>query len=100
LTYQIEIEPEAERQIRAFTAFYRGKIRSQIYRQLEHEPHVLSKHRKLRRNDSTYPWHLRIDDHRAMYTIESNVVRVLAIGVKIGNKLLIDGKEWKVDDEG
>lgn len=45
------------------------------------------------------PWELRINNLRVFYEIvsdEANVVRILAVGEKKGNKLFIAGKEIKL----
>ncbi len=61
-----------------------------------HEPLTETRNRKPLRPNPVAPWELRVGDLRVFYEVaadEPNVVRVLAVGRKRGNTLLIAGKE-------
>jgi hypothetical protein len=61
-----------------------------------HEPLVETRNRKPLRPNPIAPWELRIQNLRVFYDVpieEPNVVRILAVGMKEGNKLFIAGKE-------
>lgn len=40
-------------------------------------------------------WELKVDDYRVFYDINEtqNIVRIIAVGLKQHNQLIIDGKE-------
>jgi len=63
---------------------------------LSHEPLTETANRKtLRTNSLDSPWELRIGQFRVFYAVntEANVVRIIAIGHKVHNRLFIQGKE-------
>lgn len=52
--------------------------------------------RKALRPNPLAPWELRVGEARVFYDVTtkgSNVVSVVAVGVKSGNRLMIGGKE-------
>ena len=62
--------------------------------QLSHEPLVETRNRKELRPNPIAPWELRVRHLRVFYEVaEPNVVTILAIGEKRGNKLYIEGEE-------
>ena len=70
-----------------------------IEEQLGYEPLRETRNRKLLRPNPIAPWELRIGNLRVFYEVviqESDVVRVLAVGRKEGNLLIIAGKEVKL----
>ena len=54
-----------------------------------------TRHRKLLRENPLADWELRVGRFRVFYDVDAanRLVRVLAVGVKAGNKLLIGGEE-------
>jgi mRNA-degrading endonuclease RelE of RelBE toxin-antitoxin system len=67
--------------------------------QLQHEPFRETRNRKRLRPNPLAPWELRVGTVRIFYEADSetaDLVNVLAIGVKKGNRLLIADKEMKI----
>ena len=64
--------------------------------QLVHQPAVETRNRKPMRPNPLGPWELRIGDLRVYYDVQEEpekVVTVLAVGIKIGNRVFIGGEE-------
>ena len=96
MAYQIELSPQAEEHLAGFTARHQAIIVSAIETQLRHQPGVETRNRKRMRPNQLAPWELRIDNFRVYYDIQTRpalLVLVLAVGVKIGNRVFIGGKE-------
>jgi hypothetical protein len=71
--------------------------------QLRHEPELPTRRRKRMRSNPVAPWELRIGDYRVFDDIEpadvetsSLELAVLAIGLKIGNRVWIGGEEHEL----
>ncbi|MBI4560062.1 MAG: type II toxin-antitoxin system RelE/ParE family toxin [Candidatus Hydrogenedentes bacterium] len=78
------------------TARDRSIIFDEIAEQLSYQPLVEMKNRKPLRPNPIAPWELRIGKLRVFYEVVSgqpNVVRILAVGKKERNRLLIGGQE-------
>lgn len=96
MVYSIEFAESVKEQLWALPARQRALILDSIEKQLVHEPLTETRHRKPMRPNPLAPWELRVGNQRVFYEVvagEPNVVRILAIGEKKGNKLLIAGKE-------
>ena len=68
-------------------------------RRLKDEPFRETRNRKRLRPNPLAPWELRVGALRVFYEPDgelSDVVNVLAIGVKKGNRLFIGEKEIKI----
>ena len=81
-------------------AKYDGLIRDKILEQLQFEPGVETKNRKPLRQPAVFgaQWEIRFgpdNRFRVQYDIdeERNVVEILAVGSKDGNRLIIGGDE-------
>jgi hypothetical protein len=66
--------------------------------QLSHQPTIETRNRKPMRPNPLAPWELRVENLRVYYEVKGgseneNVVSMLAIGVKDGNRVLLGGKE-------
>ena len=64
-----------------------------------HEPLAETRNRKPLRPNLLAPWELRVGELRVFYEVagdQYDVVRILAVGQKKGNRLLIAGKEVKI----
>src|SRR5262245_174045 len=86
--------------LRAIEVKYRPLIRAQIREQLEFEPDVETKNRKPLRVPAPFgaTWDVRIGPNNrfgVLYVIdaEARTVRIMAIGEKKRERLLIGGKE-------
>jgi mRNA-degrading endonuclease RelE of RelBE toxin-antitoxin system len=93
---RIEISPDAVRQFRALRAHDRALVKEQIREQLgESEATQPTRNRfRLRRPSRFADYELRIRDWRVFYRVVENTVRVVLIGRKRGNYLVIDRKRF------
>jgi len=67
-----------------------------IERHLTQQPLKETRNRKLLRPNPLAPWELRVENLRIFYEVhweQPKTVRILAIGIKQGNKLLIGGED-------
>jgi len=73
-------------------------IFNQTEEQLTHQPHVETRNRKRLRPNQVAEWELRIDKYRVFYDVDAaaNAVEVKMVGYKAGNKLFVQGKEYKL----
>jgi mRNA-degrading endonuclease RelE of RelBE toxin-antitoxin system len=97
MAFEIEFSADAERHLKQFTARERKVVLDAVEQQLEHQPTVPTRNRKLLRSHPLATWELRVQDFRVFYNVEEArvVVVVVAVGVKEGNRLLIDGEEFQ-----
>ena len=99
MPYAVEFAQSVEGHFRALTARERSTVLGAIYRQLLHEPLKETRHRKPLRPNPIAPWELRIGQLRVFYEVagaESSVVRILAVGRKRRNVLMIGDKEIRL----
>jgi len=97
--YTVEFAESVEDHFRALTARDRTTALAAINRQLLHEPLKEARHRKPLRPNPIAPWELRVGQLRVFYEVvgaESGVVRILAVGRKRRNVLMIGGKEIRL----
>lgn len=67
--------------------------------QLQYEPLQETRNRKQLRPNPLAPWELRVRALRVFYEVdarEPDLVNVLAIGIKRGNRLIVAGKELRI----
>jgi mRNA-degrading endonuclease RelE of RelBE toxin-antitoxin system len=96
MVYSVEFAESVKEQLRALPARQRALLLDSIEQQLVHEPLTETRNRKPLRPNPIAPWELRVGNLRVFYDVvaeEPNIVRVLAIGEKKGNKLFIASKE-------
>jgi mRNA-degrading endonuclease RelE of RelBE toxin-antitoxin system len=94
VAYGIRLTSSAKHHLQKLSVGERALIVGRIEKQLSHEPMVETRNRKRLRPNPVAPWELRVGKFRVFYDIEeSSMVTVLAIGVKQGNRLHIEGKE-------
>ena len=94
MPYEIRFALSAKQQLRAFLVGERAMIVAGVETQLAHEPLVEMRNRKRLRPNPIAPWELRVREMRVFYEVdEPGVVTVLAIGMKRGNRLYIEGEE-------
>jgi len=94
--YTVEFAESVEDHFRALTARDRTSVLAGINRQLLHEPLKETRHRKPLRPNPIAPWELRVGQLRVFYEVvaaEGGVVRILAVGRKRRNVLVIGDKE-------
>jgi mRNA-degrading endonuclease RelE of RelBE toxin-antitoxin system len=93
--YDIIFEPDAVEHLRGFSARDQSVVLDQIEVQLTYQPDVETRNRKRLRPNPLAPWELRIGEIRVLYDVNADVtsVRVIAVGRKEGNRLIIGGEE-------
>ena len=99
MPYAVEFAQSVEGHFRALTARERSTVLSAIDRQLLHEPLKETRHRKPLRPNPIAPWELRVGGLRVFYEVagaENSVVRILAVGQKRRNVLMIGGQEIRL----
>jgi mRNA-degrading endonuclease RelE of RelBE toxin-antitoxin system len=92
--------PVVRDHLRAIDAKYHSLIRDNVDKQLTHEPQVKTRNRKPVRASAAFhaEWELRFGPNnrfRVFYQIDQDKreVRIVAIGVKDRDRLLIGGEE-------
>ena len=99
MPYAVEFAQSVEDHFRPLTARDRTTVLAAINRQLLHEPLKEARHRKPLRPNPIAPWELRVGQLRVFYEVlgtESGVVRILAVGRKRRNVLMIGDKEIRL----
>jgi len=93
--YAITFGKSAYRHLEAFRRFDRNKILDGIKEQLTFKPQEKTRNKKFLRENPLADWELRIDSYRIFYDIDESkqTVRILAIGIKDHEKIIIDGEE-------
>ena len=74
----------------------RSAVLDAIEQQLLHQPLLETRNRKPLRPNPIAPWELRIGKLRVFYEVaaaEPRVVRILAVGKKERNRLVVGGQE-------
>ena len=96
MRYEIQFAESANRQLKALKASDRALVVMRIEKQLCDDPLKATRNRKPLRPNPIAPWELRVKNTRVFYDVAGggrNVVSVLAIGIKQGSKLIIEGQE-------
>jgi mRNA-degrading endonuclease RelE of RelBE toxin-antitoxin system len=98
--FAIAYDEEIKRHLRAIETKYHSLIRSRIEKQLRFEPESETRNRKPLRQPAPFDatWELRLgpgNRFRVLYGVDhaQRQVQIQAIGVKLGNRLLISGEE-------
>ena len=95
MPFRVEYSPDAENHLRVLTARQQAMAMDAVDRQLAHQPTIETRNRKPMRPNPIAPWELRVGNLRVYYDVEEQpeaVVRILAVGVKVRNRVRI-GKE-------
>ena len=92
----VTLSPDAVRQFRRLRAGERATLKKALKEQLaEDDATVETKNRfRLRRPSLHADYELRVGALRAFFRVEEGVVRVVLIGKKRGNAVLIDGRRF------
>ena len=99
MPYTVAFAQSVERHLRVLTARERTTALDAIGRQLLHEPLKETRHRKPLRPNPIAPWELPVAQLRIFYDVtgaESGVVRILAVGRKRRNVLVVGEKEIRL----
>lgn len=96
MAYRIQFTASAEEQLARLTARQRAVVLDAVRMQMRYEPLQETRNRKQLRPNPFAPWELRVGSLRVFYEVdalEPDLVNILAIGIKKGNRLLIAGEE-------
>jgi mRNA-degrading endonuclease RelE of RelBE toxin-antitoxin system len=96
--FEIRFTPEATDDLRVYSKRDRKRILDQIDASLKYEPRRDTRHNKPLRPNRLAERELRIDRFRVFYDIDpgSAIVKIEAIGHKLGNRLHIRGEEFEL----
>jgi mRNA-degrading endonuclease RelE of RelBE toxin-antitoxin system len=96
--FRIELTPEAVADLTVERRFDQVRIIAAIEEQLPYEPDRESRNRKRLRPNRLAEWALRVDNFRIFYDVLSNdqIAKVVAVGRKDGNTLLVHGEEFEL----
>lgn len=97
--YDIEFAESVREHLMSLSPREIAIIIDAIEEQLVYDPLTQTRNRKPLRPNPIAPWELRIGSLRVFYDVivdEFNVVRILAVGKKQGNRLFIGGQEVKL----
>jgi mRNA-degrading endonuclease RelE of RelBE toxin-antitoxin system len=96
VAYRIQLTKSAEKHFADLTARQQVIVLNAIKVQLRHEPTRETRNRKPLRPNPLAPWELRVGFLRVFYEVDalgSDLVNILAIGIKKGNQIFVSGKE-------
>lgn len=101
--FKLAYDPEIAQHLRRIERRHHSLIRQTIKEQLSYEPEVGTRNRKPleRVTDLGAIWEIRFGPNnrfRVFYDIDrtNRKVFILAIGVKVGNRLFIGGEEFEI----
>ena len=96
--YRIELTPEALEDLASLRSFDLRRVVDEIEVQLKDEPTRETRKRKRLRPDQLAEWELRVESFRVFYDVflEDAVVKVVAVGSKVGNNLFIHGEKYEL----
>ena len=97
-SYEVLFEPDSVEHVQGLRAGEASTVLREIEVQLTREPEVETRNRKRLRPNPLAPWELRIGDLRVFYDVEArpSCVRIVAVGRKQGERLLIGREEVRL----
>ncbi len=92
--HDIELARSALEDLKSLRKFEQRQLLNSIERQLRHEPTVETRNRKRLRPNELAGWELRVGQFRVFYNVDEEdlIVRIEAIGFKVGNLLFVRGE--------
>jgi mRNA-degrading endonuclease RelE of RelBE toxin-antitoxin system len=94
MTFQTTITADAESQWQALSARQQRLLEAAIQTRLIYQPTTPTKAVKKLRPNPFAEFELRVGDLRVLYNVEGAEVVLLIVGRKVGNKLIVEGKEF------
>jgi len=93
--FSIDLTKTAHGHLEALCRHDRNRVLDVIKEQLTYSPDEETRNKKVLRKNPVADWELRVHPFRVFYEVDTvnKVVRVLAIGVKDRDRLIIGGKE-------
>jgi mRNA-degrading endonuclease RelE of RelBE toxin-antitoxin system len=99
VAYRIRFTESADNHFAQLSARQQAIVIDAVKVQLKNEPLRETRNRRQLRPNPLAPWELRVGFRRVFYEVdalESDLVNILAIGVKKGNRLIVSGKEIQI----
>jgi mRNA-degrading endonuclease RelE of RelBE toxin-antitoxin system len=99
VAYEVRFADDVKAHLNALTTHERLAALDAIERHLLYEPLVETRNRKPLRPNPIAPWELRAGKLRVFYEVvlgEPGLVRILAVGKKERNILLVAGQEMRL----
>jgi mRNA-degrading endonuclease RelE of RelBE toxin-antitoxin system len=97
--YQVVVDPEIEGHLRALPVHLRRRVQDVLLDRVAHQPTTETRNRFRMRPNRLATWELRVGPARVYYDVAGDTVRVLAVGRKRGNRVVIGGEEVDLDGE-
>ena len=96
--FRLELTPEAMDDLESMRKFDQSRLIAAMEIQLTHEPIRETRNRKKLRPNNLAEWELRVETFRVFYDFleDSEVVKVVAVGLKEGNDLYIRGERYEL----
>jgi mRNA-degrading endonuclease RelE of RelBE toxin-antitoxin system len=97
--YRFQFAESAEGHLAQLTARQQSIVLEAVKVQLRFEPLRETRKRKQLRPNPFAPWELRLGALRVFYEVdpeEADLVNILAVGIKRGNRLFVAGKEIRI----
>jgi mRNA-degrading endonuclease RelE of RelBE toxin-antitoxin system len=95
MPFTIAITENADRQFRSLPVHDQRVLEAAILSRLPYQPTTPTKAIKRLRPNPLAEFELRAEDVRALHNVEGDEVVVLIVGRKAGNKLIVEGKEFR-----
>ncbi len=95
MAYRITITEDAERQFQTLSARDQRILRAAIVARLQHQPTTPTRAVKRLRPNPAAEYELRAGDLRVLYDVEGDEVVVTVVGLKVGNKLIVAGEDFR-----
>lgn len=99
MPFKITITEDAERQFRSLPARQQRVLEAAIQSRLLHQPTTPTKALKRLRPNALAEFELRAGDLRVLYNVEGDEVAILVVGQKVGNRLIVEGEEFRVHQD-
>lgn len=99
MAYKITITEVADVQFGALSAREQRVLQSAVMSRLQQQPDIPTKAIKRLRPNPFAEFELRAGDLRALYNVEEDEVVILVVGRKVGNKLIVEDKEFHAHED-
>ena len=94
MPFKITITEDADRQLRSLPVREQRMLEAAILSRLVHQPTATTNAIKRLRPNSLAEFELRAGNLRVLYNVEEEEVVILIVGLKVGNKLIVEGEEF------
>ncbi len=96
--FEIRFSEDGRRHLKGLSARDRRIVIEAIEQQLCHQPTGKTRNKKQLRANPIASWELRVERFRVLYNLveDTATVLVVAIAMKEGSRLLVEGQEFKL----